>query len=220
MAALLLLGTVAPTNADIFVGVDPGAAWIGYMNVFELPANGGGYVFGNPWGTADLNATFSGGVLTLTPNTSISRDVALSDTFWWQADGSGNKTMDANMYVQDDTLAGQNLTFSGQVLANTLVSPYTATIFIKDFASDYSSFTSVTAPVAAGAFNLTLATAVGDHIQYGFETIGPNARLDEVAGLGFAQIVAVPEPSVSVLLVGSMAGWLARRRGRRNSSRN
>ena len=34
-------------NATVF---DASAPWTGYMNVFELPVNGGGYVFGSPWG--------------------------------------------------------------------------------------------------------------------------------------------------------------------------
>ena len=31
------------------------------MNVFELPANGGGFVFGSAWGIADLVASFDDG---------------------------------------------------------------------------------------------------------------------------------------------------------------
>jgi hypothetical protein len=211
LATLLLFGTMTAAKADVFVEVDPGATWIGYMNVFNLPADGGGYLWGSGWGVPDLNATFSSTALTLTPNTSISRDVPLTDTYWWKTDGSGNKTMDANLYVQNDALAGETVNFSGVVLANSLVSPYTSTIFIKDFAADYSSFTSVSAPVAPGAFNLILATAAGHHIQYGFETIGPNARLDEVAGLGVAEIAVIPEPSAAVLLLGGMLAVLFRR---------
>ena len=39
---------------------------------------------------------------------------------------------------------GQTLTFKGNVLSNSLVSPYTSVAFIKDFAPDYSSNVSVT----------------------------------------------------------------------------
>jgi hypothetical protein len=106
--------------------------------------------------------------------------------------------------VQDDTLAGQNVTFTGLVLGNSLVSPYISSIFIKDFVPDFSSSTSVSVPVSSGLFSLSLVTAAGHHIQYGFETIGPNARLDEVAGLGFAQITAVPEPSTVALMIGGI----------------
>ena len=154
IAALLLLGAVATASA-VNVYVDPGQAWIGYMNVFELPANGSAYDFGGSWGTGDLDARFSGSTLTLTPNDNIDRTDPL-DTYWWQPpnDGSlasvGNHTMDASMYVQNDALAGQTVTFSGNVWNNSLVAPYTSTVFIKDFAPDYSSSTSATAPLVQG----------------------------------------------------------------------
>jgi hypothetical protein len=213
LPAVIFLTTISTAKADMTVSVDPGAAWIGYMNVFELPANGGAYLWGSGWGTADLNASFSGSILILTPNTSIDRDVP-NDSYWWVggADGAPNKNMDANLYVQDDALAGQTVTFTGNVLANTLVSPYTSTIFIKDFAPDYSSFVSTTLSAAPGVFSLSLLTGVGDHIQYGFETIGPDARLSTVASLGFVQATAVPEPSAFALLAGGMVVLLIRRR--------
>ena len=221
LSAALLIGAAANVRAAVTVGVDPSATWIGFMNVFELPSHGGAFVFNGGWGTADLNASFAGPVATLTPNTSISRDVPLTDTFWWQANGEGNKNMDANFYVQSDAIAGQTVNFTGLVLGNTLVSPYASTIFIKEFNSDFSSLVGITTtPVVPGIFNLTLATAPGHHIQYGFETIGPNARLDEVAGFGNVQVTAVPEPSTAVLLMGgvlSLAGISRRLRTHRQS---
>ena len=73
--------------------------------------------------------------------------------------------------------------------------------FIKDFAPDYSSFTSSTIPIVNGVFSLNLATdpAAGRHVQYGFETVGPNVWVTDVASKGFVQITAVPEPSTSAL---------------------
>ena len=41
----------------------------------------------------------------------------------------------ANLYVQDDSLAGQTVTFNGLGLANSLVSPYACTIFLSSSAS-------------------------------------------------------------------------------------
>jgi hypothetical protein len=185
-------------SADTTVTVDPGATWLGFMNVFELPSNGGAYVFGSGWGTADLTATFSGPVLTLGPNT-----IGDPNPFWYTPSGgpgaTGNKTMDANMYVeQTGTLSGQSVTFTGQVLANTLVSPYTSVAFIKDFAPDFSSSVSVSAPLTPGLFNLTLATlpGAGRHVQYGFETIGPNVWITDVGPKGNVQVTAVPEPGL------------------------
>ena len=121
LTAVLLLGAGSRMSAAaVTVGVDSGATWLGFMNVFNLPADGGAFAFNGSWGTADLNASFAGPLLTLTPNTSIDRDVP-ADPFWWKGDGSANKNMFASMYVQDNTLAGQTVTFTGRVLANSLV---------------------------------------------------------------------------------------------------
>src|SRR4051794_662531 len=133
------------------VGVDPLGAWQGFMNVSETPQHGGGYVFGSSWGVPDLTATFSGSVLTLGPNS-----VNDTSSFWYTPSGGpgsvGNKIMDANMYIETTGVyTGQTLSFTGNVLANTLVGSvnqqgngWTSVAFIKDFASDYSSSVSVT----------------------------------------------------------------------------
>lgn len=200
--ACALFGTINQATAQVTVGVDPTQSWIGFMNVFSLPADGGGYQFGSSWGTPDLQASFAGTTLTLSPCTNVWET---TDTYWVKADGiSPNKTMDANMYVQNDALAGQTITFEGDTLANSLVSPYTCVAFIKDFASDYSSSTSATAVLTPGQeFDFSLATQVGDHIQYGFEMIGPDANPSTAASLGFVevgQVAPVPEPSTLALL--------------------
>jgi PEP-CTERM motif len=202
------------SQAATTVGVDPGAAWLGYMNVFDLPANGGAFQFGSGWGIPDLTASFSGATLTLGPNT-----IDDPGSYWYTPGGGpgamGNKTMDANMYVETTgTLSGQDLTFTGLVLNNTLVSPYTSVAFIKDFAPDYSSFNTVTAPLVNGVFSITLATDADPtrHVQYGFETIGPNVWITDVAPYGTVQITAVPEPASFVLAGLGMIALLAVRR--------
>jgi hypothetical protein len=175
----------------ITVTVEQDAPWLGYMNVFESAANGGGYLWGQPWGTADLVAGFSGDVLTLAPNT-----IGDPAEYWYVGGGApghaGNKTMDANFYIEDDTLNGQSVTFEGEVLANTLSGPHTAIAFIKDFAADYSSFEQTTVPLAPGPFSITLATFgfEGRHIQYGFTLNGPNVWVTDVAPFGNVQISA------------------------------
>ena len=193
------------------------------MNVFEIPQNGGAYVYGSSWGTADLTATFSGPVLTLGPNT-----INDPNPFWYTPSGGpgavGNKTMDANMYVETTGVyTGQTLTFSGDVLANTLFGSvnqlgngWTSVAFIKDFSADYSSSISVTVPLVNGMFSISLPT-INDptrHIQYGFETIGPDVWITDVGPYGSIQITAIPEPSgLAVAGVCALAalGW--RRRG-------
>ena len=206
---LALAGNIRSEAASTQVAVDPGQTWIGYMNVFALPADGGGYMFGSPWGTADLRGSFSGNTLTLAPNINTYN---AGDPYWVKPNGDGNKNMDASFYVQNDSLAGITVNFVGNTVANTLVSPYTSVAFIKDFAPDYSSSTSVTASLVSGSFfSITLATNPGDHIQYGFETIGPDANPATVALLG--GVTVVPEPSSLALLgLAGMAALIARRR--------
>lgn len=215
LALCAVLGLAARSQAATTVLVDPSAPWQGYMNVFQLPANGGAYVFGSGWGTADLSAAFVGPTLTLSPNT-----IGDPDPFWYTPSGgpgaAGNKIMDASFYVQapDGTLAGQTLTFTGEVLSTTFTSAHVSTVFIKDFAPDYSSFVSITAPVVNGIFSIDLAL-INDparHVQYGFETIGVNVWTTDVGPFGSAVIAAVPEPSGAALAGLGGAFLLFRRR--------
>lgn len=212
----LALTPIADANAAVTVSVDPSASWQGFMNVFEIPSHGGGYSFGQGWGTADLTATFSGSVLTLGPNS-----VNDTSSFWYTPSGgpgaTGNKTMDASMYVENSsTLVGQSVTFTGNVLSNTLISPYTSVAFIKDFAPDFSSNVSTTVPLTPGVFSLTLATIpqAGRHVQYGFETIGPDVWITDRAPIGTIQLTAVPEPATLTLICLGVLGAsiVARRR--------
>jgi hypothetical protein len=195
----LLIGAVTAQSQTTNVYLDPSLGWVGFMNVFELPANGGAFVFNSAWGTAALPAVFNGSLLTIGPN--VNTYDSTNDSFWVNPDGSGNKTCDASFYIQDDTLAGSTVTFSGYCDTNTLVAPYTCVAFIKDFASDFSSSVSATAiPVTGQTFSVTLATSSGDHIQYGFETIGPDANPATVASLGSVIVssnAVVPPPPAS-----------------------
>ena len=214
LSAALFLGAASSLRADTTVGVDPGASWLGFMNVFELPVNGGGYVFGSGWGTADLRATFAGPILTLAPNTI--NDPA---TFWYIGGGGpgapGNKFMDANFYQESTgVLNGQTLTFTGNVLANSLTSAHTAVAFIKDFAPDYSSSVGTTIPLTPGVFSFSqlLINDPGRHVQFGFEMIGVDVWATDVAPFGQVDVTAVPEPSFAALALAGIAGWMIRRR--------
>lgn len=223
IAGILLLAG-SPAYSQSTITLNPGAGWIGFMNVFQTPANGGGYVFGSGWGTGDLVATFSGSTLTLSPNV-----IGDPDPFWYVSTGNnsvGNKIMDASMYVETagGTYTGQTLTFTANVLANTLVGSlnpagngWTSVAFIKDFAPDYSSFVSSTVALTPGVFSVSLAT-INDpsrHIQYGFQTVGPDVWATDtaLAGYGNIQIAPVPEPSTLALsAMGGLAMWTIFRR--------
>lgn len=209
-----------PSLADTNVTVDPGQSWVGFMNVFDLPQNGGAYQFGSPWGTGDLVAAFAGPTLTLSPNS-----INDASPYWYTPAGGpgsvGNKIMDANMYVEPaGSLPGQNVTFSGVVLSNTLIgnvdangNGWTSVAFIKDFAPDFSSFNVVTIPLNPGPFSISLATLPDParHVQYGFETIGPDVWITDVGQFGNIQVTA-PEPTTLAML--SLCGLMLVRRRR------
>jgi hypothetical protein len=196
----VFLGVAIKGYSDTNMTVNPGLNWIGYENWFANWSDasngvvaGGTYLAGN---TADLPATFSGAVLTLAPNTSPAPGY------------TPGYIMEANMYVGDDSLGGQTVTFSGIVLSNTLQSPYFAQAWIKEFNPGFGLLTVTTTNLAPGAFSISLATsgAAGDHIQFGFWTYGPVADPDNA--LGSVQITVVPEPSSIALVVTGLAGLL------------
>jgi hypothetical protein len=216
--ALALACGVDRANANVTVSVDPSQNWIGYMNVFDNPTYSGdsNYEFGSSWGTASLDASFNGAVATLSPNTSLDPASGSSgdpSTYWWLSSdptSPGVKTLAASFYVENDpgagSLSGQTVTFTGNVLSNNLVSPYTSVAFIDDFSPSYSLLNSITVPLTPGVFSISLPIGAGDVLQYGFTTTGPNARVAAAPGLGSVQVTAVPEPaSFGLLALGGLA---------------
>ena len=227
VAIVLMAGMLVKSPAVTYT-VDPGATWSGFMNVFNVGGPGygiagaGGYVFGGGWGTADLRANFSGPVLSLQANT-----VGDPDPFWYTPSGGpgavGNKIMDANFYQEfNGPLAGTTVTFTGSVLANSLLGPvdaagrgWTAVAFIKDFAPDYSSSVVTTVPLTSlGVFSVSLLT-INDparHVQFGFEVIGPDVWAGDPLSVPSIDVVAVPEPTAAVLVLAGIAGLVVRRK--------
>jgi hypothetical protein len=219
-------GSVSATNALTVIDpnkitVNPADAWLGYMNWTPTPQGwspGGG---GNPWGTADLNASFAGAQLRLSPNT-----INDANCYWYyNPDGLdcgtagsrpgavGAKLMDANMYVETtDLFRGAAMSFSGTILNTNLLDPshtnsegngWTCTAFIKDFAPDYSSSVITRADLAtnAGTFNISYTTmndVPGRHVQWGFETIGPDVWHSDPILASLGNIVVAPYPHITV----------------------
>src|SRR4051794_8531409 len=95
LTACTIFGAAVQGYSQSQVLVDPSKGWGGFMNVFALPADGGGYQFGGGWGAVDLRASFSGGLLTLRPCTNVSNP---ADGYWVKPDGTGNKQMEASWY--------------------------------------------------------------------------------------------------------------------------
>ena len=216
-------------NAQTTVLVDPAIITSGFMNVFSLPADGGGYQFGSAWGAADLRATYAGTLLTLRPCTNVSNP---TDSYWVKPDGTGNKQMDANWYHQADNLLGSNITFSGNVVNYAMPTNYTCTAFIKVFNSSFSvvqqavqqltngqtylDLTGSNTFLAGNSFfklNLTATNPAAAHVQYGFESIGPNAPITNNPDISYLSIrTAALDPTNTLVNPGfenGLAAWTA-----------
>ncbi|MCH9661715.1 MAG: hypothetical protein K0U54_12495, partial [Bacteroidetes bacterium] len=209
---VLLIGLVPIGQAQNSVEVDVNAAWIGFMNVFETPANGGGYVFGSGWGVPDLKSTIDpgAGTVTLQPNFNTYADNP-TDPFWVdQTTGEGNKSMESNTFIEDNSLVGSELTFSGNVASNTLDANYTAIAFIKVFNADFSVLKIETTPLVSGAdftVNYTDVEGTDAVVQYGFQVVGINANPVDEATLG-SVVVTAPAPDQTTVNFDSNAAWI------------
>ena len=198
LVAVLFFALLGTQNgiAQNSVSVNGGAAWLGYANVFLT--DGTTYQFGSAWGVADLKSVVNvaANTVTLYPNFNTYN---AADPYW--SNGAvGNKVFEANTFVENNALAGQVLTFSGNVTSNTLNSAYTAVAFIKGLnpATGYSTDVFVSAPLVGGQpFSITTDAAIpaGLVVQYGFTVKGLNANPAQEAALGnvvVASNVVVP----------------------------
>jgi hypothetical protein len=197
IVAIFALLLPAAVQAQVGVTVDETVLNLGFMNVYNLPApdGDGSFQFDSGWGFADLTAVYSGYDLTLGPNT-----IGDPNEYWYQCVGSavppdcggpgapGNKIMEANAYAQvTDTYSGQAVTFTGEVIAYSLTEAHTVIAFIKDFAPDYSSFEwNFVELDAVGPFSVSLNTlaGAGRHVQWGFQMVGVNVWVTDVAQFG------------------------------------
>lgn len=170
-------------------------AWTGYMNVFELPANGGAYMFGSQWALNALVSTPDTGAntLTLQPNFNTYADNP-TDPYWVdQTSLEGNKQMEASTFVEPGpTFNGVDLTFSGSVLSFTLDTAYDVFVFIKGLDSlngfqDVFGGSKIIPITATGNFSVSATAAEipsGIIVQYGFMVVGRNANPANEAALG------------------------------------
>ncbi len=218
LCATAMLGATAQAGVTVNVGVDDSSApWLGFMNVFNLPADGGDFQFASGWGVGDLNASFDdgAGTVTMSPNT-----IGDPDPYWYIGGGgpgaAGNKIMEANMYQQaDDTLAGVNVNFSGMVDSYTFSQAHVTTVFIRDFAADFSSFTESSMVIdSAGAFSIDLVTdaGAGRHVQWGIQVKGVNVWAGDESPFGNAVFATIPAPGSAALF--GLGGLVASRRRR------
>lgn len=205
--------SVSQINAQSDINFDASETWIGFMNVFELPANGSAFQFASPWGFGDLVASVDtqANTITLKPN-------RIGDTApYWQTDGvlQGNKLMEANSFVEKTGLAVSPFTWNGTVSSFTLgtegveqdlTQGFTATAFIKVLnpANNFDLVFEARVDLIDGEnFQVSYDGSVPDAnylVQYGFTIVGPNVNSrpqfdDDYDALG--SIVVSPNASLS-----------------------
>ena len=199
-----LIGNAFNAISQNTVTVSGSSAWVGYANVFGL--DGTSYEFGSGWGLADVKSVVNIGTnsVTLYPNfNTYANAVTPTDIAYWRNGSIGNKIFEGNTFVENAALAGQVLTFSGNVVSNTLASGYTAVAFIKGLnpATGYSADVNVSVPLVSGqAFTVTTTTAIpaGLIVQYGFTIKGLNGNPANEVALG--NVVVGPSTSGSTPL--------------------
>ena len=153
------------------------SVWIAYINIFETPANGGGFFDGE---VTDLNSLQSdidpeAGTVTLKPN--FSKYVAGDPT--WSNGSLGNKIIQASTYVEETALVGQSFTFNGNVISNTIDTSYQNYAFVRIFTDTFGLLEELRTPLVQGeAFNVQYNNSQPSavYVQYGFTIEGLNAN--------------------------------------------
>jgi hypothetical protein len=166
------------------VTVATSQAWKGFMNVFNLDDS---YAFGFEYGAADLRATATTTSMTLEPNIAIWTAEATNEAWFDQSASSqtANKYIEASSFIEDNTLAGSDLTFSGNVSVADLGEGYTVVAFVKalDPNNGYATVVNNNADISSTGDFTTSATAAelveGYIIQYGFTVTGPLGDPDD-----------------------------------------
>jgi hypothetical protein len=234
MKKLLLITTLVATAITgasaqtVYKTIDSSEMTGGFVNVSELPSNGGAYVFGSAWAIADLCTTFpTSSSVVFSPN-------KINDpaSFWYTPTGepgsTGNKVIEASLYAESTgAFNGQTVQFDGTVTAFDLSSTYqgvgyTFRAFVMDFAPDYSSVVRQYSSISeTGNFQVSLAT-ISDparHVQWGLVMEGPDVwptdNAAQIASAGSVTVEAIPEPSTYALLGMTAAGLFAYRARRR-----
>ena len=100
LQALIEYSSGTRADVDLTVTINSNEMVNAYMNVFELPSNGGAFVFGSPWGIGDLSASYNGATeVTMVPNS-----IGDPDPFWYVGGGApgnpGNKSIKKVTFTQ------------------------------------------------------------------------------------------------------------------------
>jgi len=169
--------SVFSANAQTELTVDANAAFIGYVGVINPADNA--WLWGSGWEVADLKSVVNtaNNTVTLFPNYNLygSGD----DPSYWTNGELGAKIIEASTYVENNSLVGQDVVFSGNVNSNNLVAGYEAHAFIKVMDASYAILSNQTAELDMGNFTITTNVAnfpTAAHVQYGFSIKGLNGN--------------------------------------------
>jgi hypothetical protein len=173
-------------QAQTNVTVDTGDTWIGGMVVYQNTP-GQEYMWYSDWGIADVKTDINttNNTITLYPNYNV-YGTGDDPTYWTNGD-TGNKIMQGLSYTIDDSLLGQNFTFSGNVASNTLASGYIAKAFVKVTDANFQQIVELLADLDEGNFTIPCNAADyagAAHVQYGFYVRGINANPTAMAANG------------------------------------
>lgn len=194
----LVVGS-ASSQAQITAKVDSTKTWNAYLNVFTIE---NAYVYGQAFGAAELRARFAptqaGATrVVLNINTNLYNP---ADPFWNLPDGTANKNVEANFYVDVGTAFGGNdVTFEGTVESNTLPAGWTCEAVIKQFGGGYAYIGDSRVALETGVpFSVTRFIPEGNICQYGFLLYGPHTAPDSAAALqGVSIIVDNADPAIT-----------------------
>jgi len=191
--------TFSSTNlTDAYMSWTPTA-----YTVANYPGDGGSG--SGVWSLPALPAVFSSNTLTISPNVNT---YAAGNTYWVNPDGTGANQMDGAVYNETaGNYVNATVTFTFDVLSNTLASGYSADAFIKDFGPGYAYNGEQTVNLTPGVDSVTYPVtggSPGEIVQFGFEVIGPDANPATVASLGSVVIEPV-QLSISPSTVTSQA---------------
>ena len=171
-----------PPSGDNNVSIATSQAWNGYVNVFSISDNSYQFGFGDIE-VADLRATATATSVTLEPNISIWTNESTNAAYFDQDAATQTPVVyiEASTYIEDTSLAGSDLTFTGNISVSDLGSEYTVVAFVKalDPNNNYATVVNNTADISStGDFSASATAAelaAGYIIQYGFAVTGPLA---------------------------------------------
>jgi hypothetical protein len=187
-------GAVTPPGPkSVNISIDHNQAWVAYQTVNV----GAGAYSANYLGptTAGIQGTISSSdVVRCAPDIRMDTFFHADTTIWADdtglSDANFGVTVDSTYYVDSASVGinGDTVIFSGKLLTNALVSPYSENIvaFIKDFDSSWGWFGMSTVSLSTltngEVFSVSkVIEGGGSHIQYGFEWVGAPGRTNPAA---------------------------------------